>query len=63
MSGEVRAVSQAEGRVREAERLGFKNIVLPRKNYEQLAADGKFPDVVLYGAANLTEALGYAMPR
>lgn len=63
LSGEVRAVSQAEGRVREAERLGFKNIVLPRKNYEQLAADGKFPDVVLYGAANLTEALGYAMPR
>lgn len=63
LSGEIRAVSQAEGRVREAQRLGFKNIVLPKKNYDQLVAEGKFSDVALYGAANLTEALGYAMPR
>jgi DNA repair protein RadA/Sms len=63
LSGEIRAVSQAENRVREAKRLGFKSIVLPQKNYEQLLADKKFTDMTLYGVSNITEALSSAMPR
>ncbi|MBE6105553.1 DNA repair protein RadA [Anaerovibrio lipolyticus] len=63
LSGEIRAVSQAENRVREAKRLGFKSIVLPQKNYEQLLADKKFTDMILYGVSNITEALSSAMPR
>ena len=63
LSGEIRAVSQAENRVREAKRLGFKSIVLPQKNYEQLLADKKFTDMTLYGVSNIMEALSSAMPR
>ncbi len=63
LAGEIRAVSQAENRVREAKRLGFKSVVLPQKNYEQLVEDNKFTDMVLYGVANITEALSKTMPR
>ena len=61
LSGEVRAVSQAELRVHEAKRLGFRHVVLPRKNYEQIA-DG-VSGITLYGAATIGEALKLAMPR
>ena len=63
LSGEVRAVSQAEGRLREAARLGFTSAVLPRKNYQQLKNEKAVEGIALYGAADLTEALRYAMPR
>ena len=63
LSGEVRAVSQAEGRLREAARLGFTSAVLPRKNYQQLKNEKTVEGIALYGAADLTEALRYAMPR
>ena len=57
------AVSQAEGRLREAARLGFTSAVLPRKNYDQLKGEKVIEGITLYGAADLTEALRYAMPR
>ncbi|MCR5176719.1 MAG: DNA repair protein RadA [Anaerovibrio sp.] len=63
LSGEIRPVSQAENRVREARRLGFKSVIFPQKNYEQLLAEGKFEDMQLYGASTVTEALSMAMPR
>lgn len=63
LSGEVRAVSQAEGRLREAARLGFTSAVIPKKNMEQLQGQLKGVDIALYGVSSLTEALRYAMPR
>ena len=67
LSGEVRAVSQAEVRVREAQRLGFKAAVLPAKNYRQLMADAEtkaaLADIQLFPAATIAEALKLAMPR
>lgn len=63
LSGEIRAVSQAENRIREAQRLGFRSVVLPQKNCAQLLADNKFTDMTLYGVNSLTEALSMAMPR
>lgn len=63
LSGEVRAVSQAEGRLREAQRLGFTSAVLPMKNYQQLQGERNLTGIKLYGAANLTDALRYAMPK
>jgi len=36
LTGEVRAVSQIEQRVKEAEKLGFKKCVLPAKNFKKL---------------------------
>ncbi len=61
LSGEVRAVSQAELRVKEAMRLGFQHAVLPKKNYEQLR--GQMDGIRLYPADKIGDALKYAMPR
>ncbi|MFC2300849.1 DNA repair protein RadA [Selenomonas artemidis] len=61
LSGEVRAVSQAELRVAEARRLGLRAAVLPMKNYRQLA--GKFKDMDLFGAETIGDALKCAMPK
>lgn len=61
LSGEVRAVSQAELRVAEARRLGLRVAVLPMKNYRQLA--GKFKDMDLFGAETIGDALKCAMPK
>ena len=61
LSGEVRAVSQAESRISEAKRLGFKAAVLPMKNCRQLA--GEVKGIELYGAETLSQALKLAMPK
>ena len=63
LAGEIRAVSQAEGRIREAARLGFSNAILPQKNLEQLKGLDKELGVRLFGAVNLQDALAVAMPR
>ncbi|MBU1026824.1 MAG: DNA repair protein RadA, partial [Candidatus Margulisbacteria bacterium] len=36
LAGEVRSVSQIELRVREAEKLGFKNIIIPKSNLKEI---------------------------
>ena len=61
LSGEVRAVSQADIRIREAAKLGFHHVVLPKKNYEQLK--GSVQGIRLFGAENIGDALKLAMPR
>ena len=61
LSGEVRAVSQADIRIREATKLGFHHVVLPKKNYEQLK--GSVQGIRLFGAENIGDALKLAMPR
>ncbi|MBR3623330.1 MAG: DNA repair protein RadA, partial [Selenomonadaceae bacterium] len=61
LSGELRAVSQAENRVREAKRMGFKNVVLPNKNLKDIK--NVFKDINFYGADILREALTLALPR
>ncbi|MDU4960958.1 MAG: DNA repair protein RadA [Sporomusaceae bacterium] len=38
LAGEVRAVTQIEARIREAERMGFKTIILPQGNLKRLAS-------------------------
>ena len=53
LAGEVRAVSQAEGRVREAAKLGFSRCVLPDASRRLLHTCN---DVELYGVSSLAEA-------
>jgi DNA repair protein RadA/Sms len=53
LAGEVRAVSQAEVRVREAMKLGFTRCVLPESSKRQLPG---FDDVELLGVSSLAEA-------
>ncbi len=55
LSGEVRAVSHIEYRVKEAVRLGFTKIILPKKN---LTKNLKVPEgVTLSGVGNIYEVL------
>ena len=61
LSGEVRAVSQAELRISEAKRMGFQHVVLPKKNYQQIA--DKAMGIQLYAAESLGDALRLAMPK
>lgn len=55
LAGEVRAVSQAEVRVREALKMGFKFIVMPKKNLEGLR--GLQLPIKMYGVEHVREAL------
>ncbi len=61
LSGEVRAVSHIEYRVKEAVRLGFTKIVLPKKN---LTKGLKVPEnVELCAVSNIYQALIYMKPK
>lgn len=54
LTGEVRAVSQARARVREAARLGFKRIVLPAASREQAIESGE--EIEAMGVESVEEA-------
>lgn len=54
LSGEVRAVSQAEQRVREAVKLGFTSCILPQVSLEKMK---KVEGIRLLGARNVREAI------
>jgi DNA repair protein RadA/Sms len=56
LAGEVRAITQAPLRVREAAHMGFARCVLPYANVEACAASGS-SEVELLGARSVTEAL------
>jgi DNA repair protein RadA/Sms len=60
LSGEIRAVSKARQRVDESVRMGFTNIILPKKNFSELKTP---PNVNLFPVENLRDALKIAMPR
>lgn len=55
LAGEVRAVSQAERRVLECQRLGFDHILLPKSNLKNL----RVPDhMVISGVETVSQAIG-----
>ncbi|MBQ9333121.1 MAG: DNA repair protein RadA [Lachnospiraceae bacterium] len=54
LSGEVRSVSQAEARVREAARLGFDTCIIPLSNAEKLRG---IKDIKLIGVSSLDECM------
>lgn len=58
LAGEVRAVSQAELRIREAIKMGFKEVILPKKNLDNFNIE--LP-VVLHGVEHVREALDLAL--
>ena len=53
LAGEVRAISQAEQRVAEAKKLGFKKVILPSVTIKGL---GKVDGIELVGVNNIKEA-------
>lgn len=61
LSGEVRAVSHIEYRVKEAIRLGFTKIILPMKNLPTVKNLGT--EVELCGVSNIYQVLVYMLPK
>jgi DNA repair protein RadA/Sms len=58
LSGELRAISDSDRRIREAVHLGFKTIVLPTANTRELKPSLKKLPIAISGCKNLSEALG-----
>ncbi len=54
LGGEIRTVSQIEKRIQEAERLGFKKIIIPKNNLKGAKELGK---IQVYAVSNLSEAI------
>ena len=55
LSGEVRPVSRIEQRIQEAEKLGFKDIIIPKRNINALK--GKSFDINLHPVRKVEEAI------
>ena len=63
LSGEIRAVSKARQRIDEATRMGFSNIILPKKNFAEVSKIPSSSKINLISVENLRDALKVAMPR
>ena len=61
LSGEVRAISHVEYRVKEAIRLGFTKIILPKKNAATLT--GIPADVEICGVTNIYQVLPHMLSK
>ncbi len=60
LGGELRSVSYCEQRIKEAERLGFKRIIIPKYNLKSLSVNFK-GDIEIIGARNINEAYNAAV--
>lgn len=54
LGGEIRTVSQIDKRIQEAERLGFKKIIIPQNNFKGLKNSGNIQVITV---ASLSEAI------
>ncbi|NTW51359.1 MAG: DNA repair protein RadA [Chlorobiaceae bacterium] len=57
LSGELRAISDGERRIREAVHLGFKSIVMPESNTRELKPSIRKLPIKIHGCRSLHEAL------
>ena len=58
LSGEVRAVSQAEIRIKEASKLGFKKFLVPKNNLDK-SIKNISDKISVHGIKNINEAIEY----
>lgn len=59
LSGEVRGVTGAELRLREAVKMGFKTCIIPKSNLENIQNREAFEGVKICGVSSVTQALEY----
>ncbi len=57
LGGEVRNVTNAEYRIKEAERMGFKQAIMPKQSLEKINAN-EFTDIELIGVSGVGQAIG-----
>ena len=58
LTGELRSVQHTDKIVKEASRMGFKNIIMPYKNAQRVQA-GSAPGVSIIGVRTIREAMSY----
>lgn len=56
LTGEIRAVANIEKRLNEAKKLGFKRVIIPKRNMETIQIDGT---IEVYGMSNIEEVLNF----
>jgi len=56
LTGEVRAISQAERRVKEASKMGFSRCLMPKNNVSQLSSDSNLEFI---GVDSIEKALDF----
>ncbi|MDD6685725.1 MAG: DNA repair protein RadA [Lachnospiraceae bacterium] len=61
LSGEIRSVSMAEQRVREAKKLGFRKVILPRASMRSLSRMEEDSDLELLPVSTVSEAIAAAL--
>ena len=59
LSGEIRSVAMAEQRVREAQKLGFRTVILPKSCMRALSGIRESSPINLIPVSNIGEAIGY----
>ena len=59
LGGELRSISNCEQRIKEADRLGFKRIIIPKHNLYNLSDNIK-GEIEIVGAKNISEAYNSA---
>ncbi len=57
LGGEVRNVTNAEYRIREAQRMGFTQAILPKQSMDKLDKN-EFDNIELIGVSNVSQAIG-----
>ena len=57
LAGEVRAISQAEARLKDAAKLGFTRCILPAVNVEKMEKSASFKKMELLGVRTVEEAM------
>jgi DNA repair protein RadA/Sms len=58
LTGEIRSVSQIEKRVKEAERMGFEEIIIPQSGVKQIKYK---PNIKVIGVKTIREAIENAL--
>ncbi|MBU1924622.1 MAG: DNA repair protein RadA [Candidatus Omnitrophica bacterium] len=61
LGGEIRAVPQADLRINEAKKLGFKRVILPENNLKILEGRFKNSGLDIIGVRDIKEALGFIL--
>lgn len=57
LTGEIRSVTNCESRIREAQRLGFKKILIPNKNFQKINPENF--TIKIFAVENLADAVKY----
>ncbi|MGE5172791.1 MAG: S16 family serine protease, partial [Betaproteobacteria bacterium] len=57
LAGEVRAISQAEARIKDAAKLGFTRCILPMLNVEKMEKTSALKKMELMGVRTVEEAM------